>query len=325
VKVATHLIFSECCWFATSAVFDVHYETTAVLTAATASVLPDADHPKSWLGHQLGSISEDLNRLFGHRGFLHSLLTLILVTLVLGLPLWWITERPSTMIAVGVGYGSHLVADMMTLGGVQLFWPSRLIAVFPGRDQYRVASGGNSERVFVAFALIFALLFYPVSRIGFDGLIYRMGGSDQLYGTVTKVTDGDTITVETQRRSTPVRLIGVDTPETVALDQPIGCFGKEASNYTKRVLAGRPVRLEIPRIGDSEDAYGRTLAYIWLDTNRDGRYEHLFNEDLITLGFARTTTFSHEYRREFERLRKGAEARGAGLWSACPGVTESIY
>ena len=40
---------------------------------------------------------------------------------------------------------------MMTLGGVQLFWPTRLIAVFPGRDEYRVVSGGNSEGVFLAY------------------------------------------------------------------------------------------------------------------------------------------------------------------------------
>lgn len=53
-----------------------------------------------------------------------------------------------------------------------------IIAVLPGRDEYRVVSGGNSERVFVAIAFILALLFYPVSRLGFDGLIYRMGGSD---------------------------------------------------------------------------------------------------------------------------------------------------
>src|SRR5215213_1717506 len=175
---------------------------------------------------------------------------------------------------------------MATLGGVQLFWPTRLIAVFPGRDEYRVISGGNSERAFVALALVFALLFYPVSRVGFDGLIYRMGGSDQLYGTVTKVTDGDTITVETQGRSTPVRLIGVDTPETVAPDQPIGCYGPQASD-------------------------------------EDGRYERLFNEDLIELGLARTTTFAHTYRREFERAREEAEQRGAGLWSACPEVAVS--
>jgi Staphylococcal nuclease homologue len=84
------------------------------------------------------------------------------------------------------------------------------------------------------------------------------------------------------------------------------------------MLSNRLARLEIPRIGDSEDAYGRTLAYIWLDTNRDGRFEHLYNEDLIALGLARTTTFSHTYSREFERLREAAEARGAGLWGASP-------
>jgi endonuclease YncB( thermonuclease family) len=289
-----------------------------VLVVALVCVVPDADYPKSWLGHQLGSVSEELHRLFGHRSFLHSVLALVLFTSSLGLPLWWAMGSATLATAIFVGYGSHLVADMMTLGGVQLFWPSKLIAVLPGRDEYRVVSGGSSERVFVAVAVTFALLFYPVSRVGFDGLIYRLGGSDQLYGEVTRVTDGDTMTVETQGRSTPVRLIGVDTPETVAPDQPIGCFGKEASAYTKKVLTDRLVRLEIPRIGDSEDAYGRTLAYVYLDTDRDGSYEHLFNEDLITLGLARTTTFSHAYRREFERLREEAEERGAGLWSTCP-------
>ncbi len=270
-------------------------------------------------------------RALRHRTFLHSLIAWALVALALGLPLWWTFGRPAPVLAVGVGYGSHLLADMMTLGGVQLFWPSRAIAVFPGRDEYRVVSGGNSERAFVALALVFALLFYPVSQVGFDGLIYRMGGNDQLYGTVTQVTDGDTIDVESQGRITPVRLIGVDTPETVAPDEPVGCFGPEASEYTKTVLyepetndegeivhEGRLVRLEIPRIGDSEDAYGRTLAYVYLDTDNDGRYEHLYNEDLLQLGLARTTSFSHQHRREFERLREEAEERGAGLWSVCP-------
>jgi endonuclease YncB( thermonuclease family) len=45
---------------------------------------------------------------------------------------------------------------------------------------------------------------------------------------------------------------------------------------------------------------------------------HLFNEDLLEIGLARTTTFSQAYRREFERLREEAEERGAGLWSTCP-------
>ena len=321
MRIATHLIFAECCWFATSAVLDVHYELSSVLLAAAASVLPDVDHPKSSFGHRLGSLSENLNRFFGHRSFMHSLLALVFVTVVIGLPLWLVSGSPLLAIAVFVGYGSHLFADMMTLGGAQVFWPSRAIAVFPGRDEYRVSPGSGSERVFVAVALVLALLFYPVSKAGFDGLIYRMGGSDRVYGRVTRVTDGDTVSVEVYGQIQPIRLIGVDTPETVAPDQPVGCYGKQASAYTKKTLTKKLVRLEIPRVGDSEDAYGRTLAYVYLDTDRDGVYEHLFNRDLVTLGLARTTTFSHAYRREFERLREDAEERKTGLWGSCPEPT----
>src|SRR3712207_3665740 len=164
-------------------------------------------------------------RLFGHRSFLHSLLALVLVTLALGLPLWWITDWPSPMIAVGVGYGSHLFADMMTLGGVQLFWPSRLIAVFPGRDEYRVVSGGNSERVFVALALFFALILYPVSRLGFDGLIYRLGGSDQLYGGGKEASDGRPLPGEEPGRRTPAGLTWGEHPPNRTPPQPNSCVG----------------------------------------------------------------------------------------------------
>jgi endonuclease YncB( thermonuclease family) len=321
VKVATHIVFAECCWFAASAVLDVHYGISAVLAVAATSVLPDADDPKSWLGRRLGSLSWKLHRLLGAGSFLHSLSALLLCTTALGLPLWWVSGQPALAVAAFVGHGSHLFADMMTLGGVQLFWPSRAIAVLPGRDQYRVVSGSASERVFVAVVLLLSLLFYPVSRAGFDGLIYRMGGSDRVYGKVQKVTDGDTVSVEVYGQVQQVRLIGVDTPETVAPDQPIGCYGKKASAYTKKNLTKRLVRIEIPRIGDSEDAYGRTLAYLYLDADRDGSYEHLFNKDLLKQGYARTTTFSHAYRREFERLREEAEERETGLWGACPEPT----
>ncbi len=281
-------------------------------------MLPDADYPKSWLGYQLGSVSEELNRRFGHRSFLHSLLALLLITIILGAPLWWITGDLATGVTIFVGFGSHLCADTMTLGGVQLFWPSRAIAVLPGRDEYRVVTGTGSEATFIVAAIVLGALFAPVSMMGFDGLLYRVGGADQVYGRVTKITDGDTISVEVYGQDQPVRLIGVDTPETVAPGQPVGCYGKEASIYTKRELTDRLIRLEIPRIGDSEDAYGRTLSYVYLDPDKDGTYEHPFNEDLIILGLARTTTFSHTYRRRFERLRVEAEERGMGLWSACP-------
>ncbi len=99
MKVATHLIFAECCWFATSAIFDVPYETPSVLVAAATSLLPDADYPKSWIGHQLGSVSEGIHRFFGHRSFLHSFVALVLVTALLAPPLWWLVGWPAPAIA----------------------------------------------------------------------------------------------------------------------------------------------------------------------------------------------------------------------------------
>ena len=65
-----------------------------------------------------------------------------------------------------------------------------------------------------------------------------------------------------------------------------------------------------------------TLAYVYLNTNNDGRYEHSFNEDLLELGLACTTDFSHEHRREFEQLREEAEERDTGLRGACPDVIQ---
>jgi membrane-bound metal-dependent hydrolase YbcI (DUF457 family) len=121
LRVVTHLVFAETCWFVTAAIFDVHYELPSVLAAAVAGVLPDADYPKSWTGRMLGSVSEDLHRFFGHRSFLHSYLALALVTATVGSLLWWLTDRPAPLMAVFVGYGSHILADMMTVGGVQFF------------------------------------------------------------------------------------------------------------------------------------------------------------------------------------------------------------
>jgi hypothetical protein len=61
---------------------------------------------------------------------------------------------------------------------------------------------------------------------------------------------------------------------------------------------------------------GRPSDYIYLGTDGDGRYEHLFNEDLIKLGLARTTDFPHCYSRQFERLRE--EAKGDALGALAP-------
>ncbi|HEY1117252.1 MAG TPA: thermonuclease family protein, partial [Acidimicrobiales bacterium] len=78
-------------------------------------------------------------------------------------------------------------------------------------------------------------------------------------GVVTHVVDGDTLDVEVAGTEERVRLIGVDTPESVARDRPVQCYGTEASAYLASLVpAGSAVRLE--RDAVARDQYGRLLA-----------------------------------------------------------------
>lgn len=79
---------------------------------------------------------------------------------------------------------------------------------------------------------------------------------------VSKVIDGDTIHIRIDNRDYPVRLIGVDTPETVDPRRPIGCFGKKASEETKRLLEGKNVILT--KDISETDKYNRLLRYVFL-------------------------------------------------------------
>ena len=80
--------------------------------------------------------------------------------------------------------------------------------------------------------------------------------------TVVRVIDGDTIDVRIAGRDERVRLIGIDTPETVKPEAPVECYGPEASAFTKQLLPeGTPVRLERDVVGTvsrlDRDAFGR--------------------------------------------------------------------
>src|SRR5205085_3089746 len=89
--------------------------------------------------------------------------------------------------------------------------------------------------------------------------------------TVARVVDGDTIVVHLGGRTETVRLLGIDTPETVDPRKPVQCFGTEASHRTKELLPpGTGVRLE--RDVEARDIYGRLLAYVRRD---DGTFVNL--------------------------------------------------
>jgi micrococcal nuclease len=126
---------------------------------------------------------------------------------------------------------------------------------------------------------------------------------------VVDVVDGDTIKVDTPERIT-VRVIGIDTPETVDPRRPVECFGREASDRATALLDGEDVYLEMdPSQGDT-DRFGRTLAHVWLT---DGR---LFGETMIADGYAHEYTYDlpYEHQAAYRAAARRARAADVGLW-----------
>lgn len=124
---------------------------------------------------------------------------------------------------------------------------------------------------------------------------------------VDRVVDGDTLLLAGGQR---IRLIGVDTPETVKPDHPIEPWGPEAAEFTRQFVAARPVRLSFDR--ERLDRFDRYLAYAWVD-------ERLLNEELLRAGLARWEPgyhYSQAMKTRFRRAQQEAQNARRGLWSA---------
>jgi micrococcal nuclease len=130
---------------------------------------------------------------------------------------------------------------------------------------------------------------------------------------VERVVDGDTLVVRVSGRRERVRLIGIDTPESVKPNTPVQCFAVAASNRAKAMLpAGAAVRL----VGDVEqrDRYKRLLAYVY--RQRDNLFVNLA---LVREGYAVPYTFPPNvaHTDDFVAAARDARDAGLGLWSAC--------
>ncbi len=134
---------------------------------------------------------------------------------------------------------------------------------------------------------------------------------------VTKVVDGDTFDIKLENQTVKVRMLGVDTPETVDPRKTVQCFGKEASNKTKELLLKHTVSLQTDPTQGITDKYDRLLAYVYRD---DGLF---INEYLLKNGFAHEYTYNIPYTKqtEFKALEKEARESRAGLWGdICEGL-----
>lgn len=132
---------------------------------------------------------------------------------------------------------------------------------------------------------------------------------------VERVVDGDTIVVEIAGNRERVRLLGIDTPESVAENRPDQCYGEESSAYLSQLL---PPGTDVTLIRDVEarDQFDRLLAYVVRSSDQ------LFvNLDLLEQGYAGVLIYEPNsfYRDLFEAAEDAAFAADVGLWGVCGG------
>jgi micrococcal nuclease len=150
-------------------------------------------------------------------------------------------------------------------------------------------------------------------------IFYIKEGNDIKQNTLYKVNyiyDGDTISILYKGRQKTIRLLGIDTPETVDPRKPVQCFGEQASLKTKELLNNRSISLVFNLNREQKDKYNRYLGYVYRDDGLD------INRYLIEHGYAREYTYGKPYERqkEFRKLEKQAKERSIGLWNTdnCP-------
>lgn len=148
--------------------------------------------------------------------------------------------------------------------------------------------------------------YFPFGKFFFKDTTKNLATQEK-WVIVNRVVDGDTFVT---KDGIKVRLIGVDTPETVKPGVKPQTYGKEASDFTKKMLTGKKVKLVYDK--GKYDKYHRELAYVYL---QDGTF---FNRLLLQKGLARTMTIepNTKYAKVFKQDESKAKAKGLGIWGS---------
>lgn len=137
---------------------------------------------------------------------------------------------------------------------------------------------------------------------------------------VEEVVDGDTIKVMYHGELTTIRILNIDTPE-VRGQKGKQLYGDEASNYAKKTLYGKKVRIEISAKDEPYDRYGRLLAYVFVD-------DHLYEEMIVREGLARVAYLYEPDLKYVDRLKMAEEQarkEKRNIWSIPGYVTDEGF
>lgn len=130
---------------------------------------------------------------------------------------------------------------------------------------------------------------------------------------VAGITDGDTIKVWINGVRQPVRLLGVDTPESRKPNTAVACFAKEATSRMQSLVQSKQVHLVADPTQVDRDRYHRLVRYVVLPDGTD------VSQAMIAGGFGREYTYAAAYGKQdtFRTAQTQAKSAKLGLWGAC--------
>ena len=123
--------------------------------------------------------------------------------------------------------------------------------------------------------------------------------------------DGDTIKILVGKEEKTVRMLAIDTPESVHPTKGVEYYGKEASNYTcETVKNAKKIEIEYDSNSDKTDKYDRLLVWVFIDGK-------LLQKDLIEKGYAKVAYLydDYKYTKELENAQELASAKEIGIWN----------
>jgi endonuclease YncB( thermonuclease family) len=217
-------------------------------------------------------------------------------------------KKGDTKTRVIIGYG--MIALGLLLVGFFLIFQNNSFGVLSQdnvgdrMDVFQDEAGAFSQEIFPEHVFL--------DEIQKD-FLYGVTFYEEESFPVIRVVDGDTFIVKIQGQEKTVRMIGIDTPETVHPRKTQECFGKESSDYLKNLLQDGSVYLVSDDTQDGIDKYGRLLRYVITEENV------FINAHMIALGYAKEYTYQKPYAHQslFRLLERDAQKNALGIWDQC--------
>ena len=123
--------------------------------------------------------------------------------------------------------------------------------------------------------------------------------------------DGDTIKVLVDNKKHTIRMLAVDTPESVHPTKGVEYYGKEASEYTCNLVKNaKKIEIEYDDASDKKDKYDRLLVWVFVDGK-------LLQKELIRNGYAKVAYLygDYKYTKDLEDAQELASSKNLGIWN----------